>query len=303
MTLAVLPSIGQAAEMMYVSLNNDTIVTYDVSGTSGATIAASKATFATTNLADPQGIVLDPQGNLWAANYRGNSVSKFNSSGVYQSVITATLKNCYGLARDGSGNLYVANSGSDSISTFDASGSFLGTTTSNLNGPVGLARDTAGNVYAANTDGNNVAVYNSALAYQRTITSGSFSFPTGIAIGPANSVYVASGNSILSFNAAGSFQSSISSNLSGPQGIAFDSLGNLYAANFFSNSISKYDPSGVFVTSWSVGTARPSFVAFQPAAVPEPGSMGLAGTGIAAAGAGLWRRWRKRRRLRIRSVS
>ncbi len=106
-------------------------------------------------------------------------------------------------------------------------------------------------------------------------------------------MYVASGNAIRVFDAAGTLQSSITSDLSGPQGLGFDSAGNLYAANFFSNSISKYDPSGAFVTLWSVGTARPSFVAFQPAAVPEPGSVGLAATGLAAAGFGLWRRRRK----------
>jgi autotransporter-associated beta strand protein len=292
--VAAIPSSTWAAETIYVSLNNDTVVTYDVTGTNGVTIAATKATFASTNLSDPQGLVLDSQGNLWAANYRSDTISKFNSSGVFQSSITGNLASPYGLVRDESGTLSCASTfgvGS-SVSKYDASGTYTGAITANLNGPVGLARDSAGRLYAVNADSDNVTVYDAAGTYQRTIT-GSLSFPTGIAISPANTMYVASGNAIRVFDAAGTLQSSITSNLSGPQGLGLDSVGNLYAANFFSNSISKYDPSGAFVTSWSVGTARPAFVAFQPAAVPEPGSVGLAACGLATAGFGLWRRRRK----------
>jgi DNA-binding beta-propeller fold protein YncE len=42
---------------------------------------------------------------------------------------------------------------------------------------------------------------------------------------------------------------SIASNLDSPFGLAFDAAGNLYAANANNSTISKFDPSGTFVTT------------------------------------------------------
>jgi len=68
-------------------------------------------------------------------------------------------------------------------------------------------------------------------------------------------------------------------------GLAFDSSGNLYAANSGNNTISKFDPSGNFLTFWSTGGVAPAFIAFQPVSVPEPSTYALAAiaTGVMAA--------------------
>ena len=72
-----------AVDMLYVSLQDNTIVSYDTSSGVAATIAASKATFASTNLANPQGLAFDTSGNLYAANSNDKTISKFNSSGTF----------------------------------------------------------------------------------------------------------------------------------------------------------------------------------------------------------------------------
>ena len=70
-----------------------------------------------------------------------------------------------------------------------------------------------------------------------------------------------------------------STNLNNPVGLAFDSSGNLYVANYtvnYGSTISKFDSSGTFLISWYTGTATPQFLAFKPVAVPEPSTYALA---------------------------
>ena len=111
--------------MLYVTLSNNTIVSYDTSSGNAATIAASVATFASTNLNSPFGLAFDSSGNLYAANNSINTISKFNSSDGYVSSISGNLNVPAGLAFDSSGNLYAANYGNSTISKFNSSGSFL----------------------------------------------------------------------------------------------------------------------------------------------------------------------------------
>ena len=107
-----------AVDMLYVSLQNNTIVSYDTSSGVAATIAASKATFASTNLANPQGLAFDTSGNLYAANYdpTNSTISKFNASGGYVSNISSNLSGTIALALDTSDNLYAANVINNTIS-------------------------------------------------------------------------------------------------------------------------------------------------------------------------------------------
>ena len=117
-----------AVDMLYVTLDNNTIVSYETSSGNAATIAASVATFASTNLNRPYGLAFDSSGNLYAANNNNNTINKFNSSGAYVSsgsIPSTNLLNPLGLAFDSSGNLYAANLGNSTISKFDSSGSFL----------------------------------------------------------------------------------------------------------------------------------------------------------------------------------
>ena len=72
-----------AVDMLYVTMSNNTIVSYDTTGNNGSTIAASVATYASTNLANPFGLAFDSSGNLYATNYDNRTISKFNSAGTF----------------------------------------------------------------------------------------------------------------------------------------------------------------------------------------------------------------------------
>ena len=74
--------------------------------------------------AGPLGIAVDGAGNVWSANYFGNSLVEL--AGSTAAVISpsqgygldAPLNEPYGLAIDASGNLWVANSDANTITQF-----------------------------------------------------------------------------------------------------------------------------------------------------------------------------------------
>jgi DNA-binding beta-propeller fold protein YncE len=117
-----------SADLLYVTLDDDTIATYDTTGNVGSVILATKAIFASTNLKQPGGLAFDSSGNLYAANNVDYSISKFDSSGAYVSRIfseNGSLSIPQGLAFDSTGNLYAANLDNSTISKFNSSGTFL----------------------------------------------------------------------------------------------------------------------------------------------------------------------------------
>jgi hypothetical protein len=71
-----------------------------------------------------------------------------------------------------------------------------------------------------------------------------------------------------------------STGLDFPKGLAFDSSGNLYAANLGNNTIEEFAPNGTASLFASTGLDEPYFLAFQP--VPEPSPLGMLGVGVTA---------------------
>lgn len=78
--------LAGAADFIYVSMDNDTIVRYDVSLGSSALVQAAGNVFVPTGqgLNLPIGLTFDSAGNLNAANIASNIISKYDSAGVLQ---------------------------------------------------------------------------------------------------------------------------------------------------------------------------------------------------------------------------
>jgi sugar lactone lactonase YvrE len=270
-----------AVDLLYVSLGNNTIVTYDTTGNDGSGIAATKAVFSSSNLNNPYGLAFDSSGNLYAANFGDSTISKFNASGTYVSNISTNLIHPTGLAFDSLSNFYAANYGNSTISKFSSSGSYLSNISTNLSGPHGLAFDSAGNLYSANENDNTISKFNASGAYVSSIgSSTNLSSPVGLAFDSSGNLfavnYYGTSSFISKFNASGAYVGTIGSisNASLSWGLAFDSSGNLYVANNNIGSISKFSSSGTFLTSWYTG-ASSGFLAFQPVTVPEPSTYAL----------------------------
>ncbi len=211
----------------------------------------------------PFGIALDSFTNLYVADGNGHTVRKMTLVGTNWVVTTLA----------GFPNQIV-------------SGSLDGTGTNALFGaPWGVCADNSGNLYVADYENNNIrkitsaavvttlaGPVNSSSYLDGTASNARFNNPTGIALDPAENVYVAdSQNQVIRkittagvvSTLAGLPETSGEQNGNGnqalllvPYSVAIDSSGNLYVAdNFPTGKIRKITPAGAVSTVAGIGVA------------------------------------------------
>ena len=95
--------------------------------------------------AGPDGIAVDPFGNVYTANSRANTVTRISPAGKATTVGT-TGEKPRGIALDASGNIYTSNLQSNNVTKITPAGvsTILGSTGRQ---PIDLAVDGQGNVY------------------------------------------------------------------------------------------------------------------------------------------------------------
>ena len=109
----------------------------------------------------PNGVAVDPFGNVYAADIQNYAVGKMNSTGALQTIWGSKgngqgqFNNPLGIGTDSAGNVFVSDSVNNNIQKFSSTGSFLASWNSNDNGtasgmllaPLGLAENASGYVY------------------------------------------------------------------------------------------------------------------------------------------------------------
>ena len=262
-------------------------------------------------LQDPDGIAIDPAGNIYVADRAAQVIRKISASGVISTLagsgtagffgdggqaVKAQLNNPSGLAVDQAGNLYVADSGNNCVRVISASGT-IGTFAGNsslgpayggdggpaadaaLNGPTGVAVDASGNLYIADTYNNRVRK-----------------------VAPDGTITTAAGTGTPGFS--GNNQPVATSALFLPTAVAVDTSGNLYVADLGNSLIRMVasgnvktvagNPTGVppsdGLTAVSVRLSGPTGVAVDPGGNVffAEGSIG-SGSGLAG---GVFRIWK-----------
>ena len=249
-------------------------------------------------------------GNLWVPVTNGDFVSGYdrgqvgvNTVGVGNTTITGTGVS-FSTVIDSNGNLWVSNqTAPDSISKYTPDQQAIGgalipdvTIMDNgmgsLSGPVGMAFDGSGNLWVANFDNNTLVMYTPAqLAVSGTptpviLTSTAVNDPYALAFDSTGNLWVTVSDnpgSLVRFSPGqlvGGAQNTpdavISNNvgsLNQPTGLAIDTNGNLWVANFGNGSLVSYSSAqqttGAPVPSITVDTntiallADPAGIAFD----------------------------------------
>ena len=232
-----------------ITVSNMYIYRVAGNGTAGFSGDGSAATKAQLNF--PTGMALDSSGNIYVAdslNYRirkigSSTISTIGGNGVFSysgdggPASSAQLNTPQAVAVDSSGNLYIADTVNNVVRKVTASGAIStiagnGTqgsagdggaaTAAQLNKPQGIAVDSGGNIYVADTQNARV----------RKISGGNI---TTVA-GSGTPGYGGDGGS------------ATAAQLYVPIGIAVDSAGNLYIADFTNNRVRKVSAGGVIST-------------------------------------------------------
>ena len=197
--------------------------------------------------AQPTGVAVDAAGNLYIACWYAPALLKVGTNGSSANLIKG-INAITGVALDAAGDLYVADEGANLILMMNPDGLFTtvagpgpagidfysgdggAATNANLNFPFDVALDAAGNLYISDQENNRI---------RKVDTNGI--------------ITTVAGNGTNAF--AGDGGPATNASLFYPRGVALDSIGNLYFADWLNNRIRKVDTNGIISTVAGNGQA------------------------------------------------
>lgn len=176
-----------------------------------------------TGLSEPEGLALDPAGNIYVTNFGNSSLTIYPPNSSNDATPGATivgpdtgLFEPQGIALDASRDIYVANCGSclfglapDSVTEYPpgSNGDAVPIATitgpdTGLSAPAGIALDSSGNIYVANPQGGplgtgSITEYspgsNGDTTPVATVTGAAtqLSYPMGVSLDASGNIYVA----------------------------------------------------------------------------------------------------------------
>jgi len=270
--------LNEPAELAVDAIGNiwvtDSVLSGALSKFSPTGAALSPAAGFTGNgLSGPLGLAIDDSGNVWVANWSqgsGKQISKFNADGsaaANSPFSGGGMEGPIDLAFDPAGDLWIANFGNSSMSELTAAGAFNGPINGNgFNFPVAIAVDGNGNVFVANQSGDSVSAFNESGAPLGAYSGVGLKQPTSMALDPGSNLWVTnfSGLSLTELIGGSTPPSSCPAppvsgdsgcplsptagftggGLAGPNGVAIDSAGQVWVANFHGNNISEFTSNG-----------------------------------------------------------
>jgi streptogramin lyase len=212
----------------------------------------------------PSSLSIDSQGNVWVANYFGVA-SLFSNTGsaTFPSGITGNgLQNSYGGAVDVNDTMWIANEqsantvndGLGSLTLLNNSGSAAAQYTSGgLNFPIAVAFDTSGVAWVVDYGNSHITLLSSSgfpLSGTAGYTAANLVFPSAIATDSKCNAYVAnqSSSTITRVIADGSAFTDFTVG-QGPTSVAVDSADNVWAANYYANSVGLVSSTGKVLSS------------------------------------------------------
>jgi sugar lactone lactonase YvrE len=230
-----------------INLGNNALTTLAGTGPSG--FGGENVPGASSTLASPMGLAIASDGRIVFAErdahrvralgggnlttLAGDGVNSFGGDGGPG--IDATFRLVEGVAQDAAGNLFVSDSGNNRIRKVDGATGIVSTIAGNgttvfgvdgvpatvvgLDGPSDVVVDAAGNVIFSDTRHHRVR-----------------------SVGTDGNIHTVMGNGVEGFSGDGG--PAASAQLASPTGLAFDTAGNLYVADFSNHRIRMIDTNG-----------------------------------------------------------
>lgn len=207
--------------------------------------------YASTAFSAPTGVAVDAAGDVWTANYVGNTVSKLTAADAAYTETTLTdpsLNQPNAIAIDTLGGAWVTNSGTASLTKFTGSGTSYSAssyTGGNLVAPEAVAVDGNDNVWVADVSSSAVVEFvGSGTSYAGTQTVGA-NYPYAVAIDANENVWTGSAASGVAteFTRSGSTYiptQYANANLGSGYFVALDATGNVWMAGNGNNSLGEF---------------------------------------------------------------
>ena len=221
------PTISYSSPQTYIQGTAITALSPTSTGVSFPFYSNTATVVPATNIIDPTGVATDAAGNIYVADFGAGSVKKIPVGGGPPVAIGYNFSQPYGIALDAAGNVFVGDYGLGTVNEILAANGSVVTLASGFTGPYGVAVDAAGNVY--------VADYNSLkkipAAGGSAITIMPFAQLTGVAVDGSGNLYLDGYTSgyVTKIPVGGGAQVLLGHNIAGPQCVAVDGAGNVYA--------------------------------------------------------------------------
>jgi DNA-binding beta-propeller fold protein YncE len=155
----------------------------------------------TSQFDEPWGIAVDPDGNVWVADFQNSRVRKFSSEGDYLAgwgygSNAGEFKYPIGAASDSDGNIYVTDRDNYRVQKYEADTETWSVFASGFGMPAGIAVAGDGQVFVVDSSDKHVEVYDSSGTYLTQFGApgtgdGQFYGASAIAVDSGGAVYVA----------------------------------------------------------------------------------------------------------------
>lgn len=202
-------------------------------------------------------VAVDAGGNLYVSQFTENKVLKYNSTGKLTCSIDG-FDDPYGIAFDSKNNAYVANYKSGSISKIAAGDTVATDYIVGLKCPYGLAFDDSDNLFVSE-QGEGDLIKIDAKTQAKTVFATGFNGPRHLSKDKFNNIYVADfGNGQIVKVDQQKNKFPILTNLDSPRQCAVIATGDLFFADFGSNTLRK-----AAATAYSISSNLPDGLSFD----------------------------------------
>ncbi|CAF4554213.1 unnamed protein product [Rotaria socialis] len=232
-----------------------------------------------SQVSNPSGSIMDANGNLYISDMFNYRIMKYaNISSASQSIIGQVVAGgsfgfnynqqwiSWGVAVDALGNVFVSDYGNNRVMKWaprSTNGTLVagigngtaGNGTNQLSCPLGIYIDQSMALYIADACNGRIQKWLSGASTGTTVggANGQLGFPTDVSVDNYGTIYAWSAGGLYRFYPGSTSGTIVISSYTVCFGFKFDSVGNVYIADYESNVISKYT-----VNSTSCGTRMAS---------------------------------------------